>query len=69
MAKISLKGNPIETIGTRTDFRMIQDLAAALGSSLAPNHVEDVLREIHEAVPAGRATLPSSGGQRLRNRS
>ncbi|MBI4480496.1 MAG: NADH-quinone oxidoreductase subunit NuoG [Acidobacteria bacterium] len=58
----------VETVGTRTDFRIIQDLAAALGSPVAPGHApthaEDVLQEIHGMVSGYSVSLAAvlSGG-------
>ena len=51
----------IENLGTRTDFRIIQDLAAAIGSPVAPGHapthVDDVLQEIHDMVSGYSVSL------------
>ncbi|MBI2820191.1 MAG: molybdopterin-dependent oxidoreductase, partial [Acidobacteria bacterium] len=54
----------IESLGTRNDFRIIQDLVAALGASMAPSHVDDVLKEIHDVVPGYGISLAGvlSGG-------
>jgi len=47
----------IETLGTRTDFRILQDLAAALGVPLQPAHADQVLQEIHDGVPGYHISL------------
>ncbi|MBI3933046.1 MAG: NADH-quinone oxidoreductase subunit NuoG [Acidobacteria bacterium] len=47
----------IERLGTRADFRIVQDLAAALGAALQPSHADQVLQEIHDVVPGYSISL------------
>ncbi|HWP83641.1 MAG TPA: molybdopterin-dependent oxidoreductase, partial [Terriglobia bacterium] len=47
----------IEMLGTRTDLRIFQDLAAALGASLKPTHSDEVFQEIHDLVPGYGVSL------------
>jgi NADH-quinone oxidoreductase chain G len=54
----------VDALGTRSDFRITHDLAGALGASLAPSHVDDALKEIHDLVAGYRFSLAGllSGG-------
>ena len=58
----------IDTLGTRSDFRIVQALAAALGSPVAPSHVDDAFNEIRQWVPGygiSIAAILSGGAERV----
>jgi hypothetical protein len=48
-----------EMPGTRTDFRIFQELASALGVSLQPSHMDQALQEILAMVPGYGISIAS----------
>ena len=57
----------VETLGARPDFQIILKLADALGASLRPSRMDDVLQEIRESVPGYDVSLARvlAGGAEL----